>query len=218
MKKKTRIIIIIVLAVIIALLLSYKLIGGAIMKSKTRDYLETKGCFAKHIHSIKVKHSFFNKLLSYDEWYIVANLYGSHEFTFTYRDKEIVLTGIVEDNKTLPSKEHYEDLMKKFESGELCNPMEVSEVIEAIDIAYNYLPDQYKERITDKYTAQVHFDYLKYNDSILLADPAGNSKTIETGNIILIIFGMDGMGTADTSFPIVIDGVTHELIGFPFRI
>ena len=122
MKKRTKIIIIAVLVAIIIALISYKLIGSAIMTNKTREYLNTKECFSKHINGIKVKQSFFNKFLSYDEWYITANLYGNHEFTFTYKDKQIVLTGLIEDNKTLPSKEYYAKVLDDLESGEYCNP------------------------------------------------------------------------------------------------
>ena len=124
MKKKTKIIIISVLAAIVIALIGYKLIGGAIISSKTREYLKTKECFSKHINSVKVRNSLFNKFMSYDEWNITVNLYGSHEFTFTYRDKKIVLNGLVEDNKLLNSKEHYQALMQKLESGEFCNPTE----------------------------------------------------------------------------------------------
>ena len=221
MKKKTKIIIISVLAVILIALIGYKLIGGAIISNKTKEYLKTKECFSKHINSVKVRNSLFNKFMSYDEWNITVNLYGSHEFTFTYRDKKIVLTGVAGDQKTLPSKEDYTKLMQKLESGEFCNPKPDSQTKEVIDKAFNYMPQQYKGRVINKYNASVTSENLNPAQGFIALDINGNEITV-SGNIILITFSLSqinpGIMTSDNYYGVALDITTHELIGFPIRL
>ena len=92
-KKK---IVFIVLTVIIIGLISYVLIGGAIIKNKMNDYLIDKGYLTNEIENIKVSHSFINVLLSYNEWNITVKYADEPEvlYFYTYKNKEIVTNGI----------------------------------------------------------------------------------------------------------------------------
>lgn len=92
------------------------------IKKKTYEYLETKNCLKKEFYKIKVKHSFLNKVLSYDEWNLNVNLYGKYEYTFTYKNNEVLLKGINDQEKI--SKEEYQELIEKLENGLICKEIE----------------------------------------------------------------------------------------------
>ena len=95
---------------------------GINLRNKTYAYLETKGCYKKQIKDIRIKYSFINLFLSYNTWNIKANIYGRYEYTFMYKNKKIILTGL-NDQKNL-SKKEYENLIKKLENSNLCNKEE----------------------------------------------------------------------------------------------
>ena len=121
--KKKKIIIIGVLVAIIVALISYPLIRGAIIKKKTYEYLNTKECYSKQIESIKVKHSYLNLILNYDEWNIEVKFHidNNVKYDFTYKNKEIIFRGI---NDSENEKDYIQQKEDKFNNGELCSPPE----------------------------------------------------------------------------------------------
>lgn len=116
MKKKY---ILFIIIIIIAIMLFYKLIVGNIIKNKTYDYLESKGYMQEDISSIEIKHSFLNKLLSYNEWRIFVEFNSEPNviFAFTYRNKEIIKQGVSSD--PMLNKEEIREYDDKFNNGEL---------------------------------------------------------------------------------------------------
>ena len=116
MKKKY---IVFIIFIIIAMILSYKVIFGNIIRNKTYDYLETKGYMQEDILNIEIKHSFLNKLLSYNEWRIFVEFKSEPNviFAFTYRDKEIIKQGV--SSTPMIDKEEIRYSDNKFNNGEL---------------------------------------------------------------------------------------------------
>lgn len=106
------------LVMILLCSLFYKMFLNQNIEKKAYEYLETKGCTKSHIKTIKIKQSFINRLLSYDEWNIEVNIYNKYQYIFTYKNKEIVLRGLNDEGKL--SKEEYQDLLEEFESGKSC--------------------------------------------------------------------------------------------------
>ena len=118
--KNKKIIIIVILVAIIVALIAYSLIGGAIVKNKTAEYLkENKGCSTNLIKSIKVKHSYMNLILSYDEWSISVRFTDEPhvEYGFTKKNGEIIFRG-VNDNQS--EKEFIKEMEDKYNNNELC--------------------------------------------------------------------------------------------------
>jgi len=116
MKKK---VIIFIIIIVILLMFSYKIIFGNIIKNKTYDYLESKGYMQEDISNIEIKHSFLNKLLSYNEWRIFVEFKSEPNiiFAFTYRNKEIIKQGV--SGTPMPNKDEIMELDRKFNNSEL---------------------------------------------------------------------------------------------------
>ena len=116
MKKK---VIIFIIIIVILLMFSYKIIFGNIIKNKTYDYLESKGYMQENISNIEIKHSFLNKLLSYNEWRIFVEFKSEPNiiFAFTYRNKEIIKQGV--SGTPMPNKDEIMELDRKFNNNEL---------------------------------------------------------------------------------------------------
>jgi len=119
MKKRTSFIIATTILLIIIGVMSYKVIAGNNIKNKTYEFLETKGYNKNDISNIEVKHSFLNKILSYNEWRIFVEFESEPDiiFAFTYRNKEIIKQGVTSDD--LLDKEEIRVYDEKFNNGEL---------------------------------------------------------------------------------------------------
>ncbi len=121
MKKK----IIIFLGIVIVLILgmgSHKLVAGNRMIERTYSHLESIGYTQDDIAKIEIKHSFLNKILSYNEWRIFVTFEKEPDvfFAFTYRDKQIVRQGIASHITQLDEEDIYE-FDRKYDNGELKN-------------------------------------------------------------------------------------------------
>ena len=118
MKNKFNIFLII-LFILIGITVSYKLIAGNHVKYKAYDFLETKGYTKNDISNIEIKHSFLNKLLSYNEWRIFVEFKSEPNviFAFTYRNKNIIKQGVTSDR--LLDKDEIRKYDEKFNKGEL---------------------------------------------------------------------------------------------------
>jgi len=124
MKKRTSLIIATTILLIIIGVMSYKVIAGNNIKNKTYEFLETKGYNKNDISNIEIKHSFLNKILSYNEWRIFVEFESEPDiiFAFTYRNKEIIKQGVTSDD--LLDKDEIREYDEKFKNGELKNKFE----------------------------------------------------------------------------------------------
>lgn len=71
-------------------------IGRKSIENRTWDYLTQENYSQEDIKSIKVKHSFFNIILSYNEW-IIEIVYEDEPtsvYEYTLRDGNIVESGV----------------------------------------------------------------------------------------------------------------------------
>jgi len=112
-------IIVAIMLIVIGSIFSYKVIIGNNIENKTYEFLETKGYTKKDILNIEIKHSFINKILSYNEWRIFVTFKSDPEiiFAFTYRNNEIIKQGVTREE--LLSKDEIREYDEKFKNGEL---------------------------------------------------------------------------------------------------
>lgn len=118
MKKKHIIFGVVILLIVIALILNVFVIKKFI-KSYTIVEIENRGYNSSDIKNIEIKHSYINKLLSYNEWRISVefekepNVY----FWFSYKDKKIVFEGI--SSEPMMDKELEIEYSEKYKQGKL---------------------------------------------------------------------------------------------------
>ena len=119
--KRKLISILTVILVLVGVSVSYKCVGANNLRNKTYDFLEMKGYSESDVSSIEIKHSFLNKMLSFNEWRIFVEFKSEPDiiFAFTYRNKEIIKQGVTSDNLLdIAEIQKYDD---RFENGELKN-------------------------------------------------------------------------------------------------
>ncbi|KIR01949.1 hypothetical protein P261_00763 [Lachnospiraceae bacterium TWA4] len=71
-------------------------VGKKHIEDRMWDYLEQENYSETDIHTIKVKHSFMNVILSYNEW-IIEVVYEDEptsQYIYTIRDGKIVESGV----------------------------------------------------------------------------------------------------------------------------
>lgn len=117
--KKQVFILILLLILISGSIILYKVVAGNDIRNKTLEFLEEKGYTESDIFSVEIKHSFINRLLSYNEWriFVVFNSEPDIEFAFTYRNNEIIRQGV--SSHSLLGKEEILNFEKQFDDGEL---------------------------------------------------------------------------------------------------
>ncbi|MBQ7001435.1 MAG: DUF3139 domain-containing protein [Oscillospiraceae bacterium] len=102
--------------------MTYKAVGSIVVRSKTYAFLEESGYTKADISDVEIKHSFLNKLLSYNEWRIFVTFQKEPDivFAFTRRNGEILRQGV----SSTPMLEKDEILAYKemFDQGELHIP------------------------------------------------------------------------------------------------
>ena len=115
--KKRAIVILAILVILIVTIASYKVIAGNEMKKRTYEFLQTKGYGVEDVLKVEIKHSFINKLLSYNEWRIFVTFKSNPDivFAFTYRNNEIVRQGV--SSTHLLDKDEILDYENQFENG-----------------------------------------------------------------------------------------------------
>ena len=120
MKRKLilKAIIIVIVAFIIALCLNV-FIQQKFIKTYTYTELEYRGYTAQDINEIKIKHSYLNKILGYNEWRISVEFEKEPDilFWFTFRNNEIVFQGVSAEH--LLDKESVLDYSKRYKNGTL---------------------------------------------------------------------------------------------------
>ena len=89
------------------------------IRTYTYTELEYRGYISQDIHEIEIKHSYLNRLLSYNEWRVSVEFKEVPDvlFWFTYRDNKIVFQGVSSD--MIQNKEEYVDYSDRFKNGTL---------------------------------------------------------------------------------------------------
>ena len=89
------------------------------IKTYTYTELEYRGYTAKDIRKIEIKHSYLNKILSYNEWRISVEFDKEPKvlFWFTYRDDKIIFQGV--SSEPMLDKESILDYSERFKNGTL---------------------------------------------------------------------------------------------------
>ena len=118
-KKKLLITVIIILLLLAAGLCLNVFIQQKFIKTYTYTELENRGYTAQDVSEIKIKHSYLNKILSYNEWRISVEFEKEPDilFWFTYRDNKIVFQGV--SSEPLLDKEEIRDYSERFKNGTL---------------------------------------------------------------------------------------------------
>lgn len=117
-KKVFKIIIIILLFFIVVLGLNV-FIQQKFIKTYTYTELENRGYVSQDVSEIKIKHSYINRILSYNEWRISVEFEQKPDilFWFTYRDNKIIFQGV--SSEPMLDKEEILDYSEKFKNGTL---------------------------------------------------------------------------------------------------
>ncbi len=118
-KKKVLIISGVVLAVIVFVLSLNVFIMQKFVKTYTYTELEYRGYTTQDVREIKIKHSYLNRILSYNEWIIFVEFNKKPDilFQFTYRDDKIIFEGV--SSEPMLDKEELLDYSERFKNGTL---------------------------------------------------------------------------------------------------
>ena len=120
MKRQKKIIRIIVLFIaIISVLFLNVFIQQKFIKIYTYTELEYRGYTTQDISEVKIKHSYMNRILSYNEWRISVEFEKKPNilFWFTYRDNKIIFQGV--SSESMLDKEAVIDYSERFKDGTL---------------------------------------------------------------------------------------------------
>ena len=110
---------IMVLIVFIVVLCLNVLVQQKFIKTYTYTELEYRDYTAQDVSAIKIKHSYLNRILSYNEWRISVEFEKEPDifFWFTYRDNKIIFQGVSSDS--MLDKESVLDYSERFKNGTL---------------------------------------------------------------------------------------------------
>ena len=118
-KKKVLIISGVVLVVIVFALSLNVFIMQKFVKTYTYTELEYRGYTTQDVSEIKIKHSYLNRILSYNEWIISVEFNKNPDilFQFTYRDDKIIFEGV--SSEPMLDKGELLDYSERFKNGTL---------------------------------------------------------------------------------------------------
>ena len=118
-RKKVIMATVIVLLVFIIVLYLNVFIQQKFIKTYTYTELEYRGYTAQDVSEIKIKHSYLNRILSYNEWRISVEFEENPDilFWFTYRDDKIVFQGV--SSEPMLDKESVIDYSERYKNGTL---------------------------------------------------------------------------------------------------
>ena len=108
----------VVLLIIVALCLNV-FVQKKFIKTYTFTELEYRGYTAQDVSEIEIKHSYLNRILSYNEWRISVEFVEEPNvlFWFTYRDGKIIFQGVSSEHMLV--KEAILDYSERFKNGTL---------------------------------------------------------------------------------------------------
>ena len=115
---KKKIVIAVLLLVIVGLCLNV-LVQQKFIKTYTFTELEYRGYTAQDVREIKIKHSYLNRILSYNEWRISVEFAEEPNvlFWFTYRDDKIIFQGV--SSEPMLDKDTILDYSERYKNGTL---------------------------------------------------------------------------------------------------
>jgi hypothetical protein len=115
-RKKALITIILLLIVVLCVNV---FVNKKFIKTYTYTELEYRGYTAQDVSEIKIKHSYLNRILSYNEWRISVEFEEEPDvlFWFTYRDDKIVFQGV--SSEPMLDKEEVIEYSERFKNGTL---------------------------------------------------------------------------------------------------
>ncbi|WP_322204193.1 MULTISPECIES: hypothetical protein [Bacteria] len=118
-KKKAFIIGVVVLVVIVFALNLNVFVVKKFIKTYTYAELENRGYTAQDVSEIIIKHSYLNRILSYNEWIISVEFKKEPDvlFRFTYRNDKIIFEGV--SSEPMLDKEEILDYSERFKNGTL---------------------------------------------------------------------------------------------------
>ena len=118
-KKKAFIIGVVVLVVIVFALNLNVFVVKKFIKTYTHAELENRGYTAQDVSEIIIKHSYLNRILSYNEWIISVEFKKEPDvlFRFTYRNDKIIFEGV--SSEPMLDKEEILDYSERFKNGTL---------------------------------------------------------------------------------------------------
>ena len=118
-RKKVFISTIMVLIVFTVVLCLNVFVQQKFIKTYTYTELENRGYTAQDVSDIKIKHSYLNRILSYNEWRISVEFEKEPDilFWFTYRDNKIIFQGVSSD--PMLDKESVLNYSERFKNGTL---------------------------------------------------------------------------------------------------
>lgn len=89
------------------------------IRTYTYTELEYRGYTPQDVSEIKIKHSYLNRILSYNEWRISVEFEEEPDvfFWFTYRDKKIIFQGV--SSEPMLDKDSVLDYSERFKKGTL---------------------------------------------------------------------------------------------------
>ena len=118
-KKKAFIIGVVVLVVIVFALNLNVFVVKKFIKTYTYAELENRGYTAQDVSEIIIKHSYLNRILSYNEWIISVEFKKEPDvlFRFTYLNDKIIFEGV--SSEPMLDKEEILDYSERFKNGTL---------------------------------------------------------------------------------------------------
>ena len=122
MKRNKWIIRIVLAFLVIAVVLCLNVfVQQKFIRAYTYTELEYRGYTAQDVKEVTVKHSYLNRILSYNEWRISVEFEKEPDvfFWFTYRDDQIVFQGV--SSEPMMDKESVLDYSERFKNGTLLN-------------------------------------------------------------------------------------------------
>ena len=113
-----KIITIILIAVIFVLYFNV-FVQQRFIRTYTYTELEYRGYTALDVNELKIKHSYLNRILGYNEWRISVEFEKEPNvlFWFTYRDDKIVFQGVSSEH--MLDKDSVLDYSERFKKGTL---------------------------------------------------------------------------------------------------
>lgn len=116
--KRTKVLITILISIIVVLCMNV-FVQKKFIRTYTITELEYRGYSIQDVQDIEIKHSYLNRLLSYNEWRISVEFKKEPDvlFWFTYRDNKIVFQGV--SSEPMLNKEVIHDYSEKYKNGML---------------------------------------------------------------------------------------------------
>lgn len=116
--KRKKIVVAAVILVAVVLCLNV-LVQRRFIRTYTYTELEYRGYAAQDVGEIKIKHSYLNRLLSYNEWRISVEFAQVPDvfFWLTYRDGTIIFQGV--SSEPMLEKDAVLDYSERFKNGTL---------------------------------------------------------------------------------------------------